>query len=115
MANFQITSQNLTNGITAISITGFLDAYTYSEFEQTINNLFDQNQYKLIVDMSNVDYISSAGAGVFIGAIGLAQENSGNIIIIRPKPGVKEVFDLLGLSQIFPITDNMESALKMFS
>lgn len=115
MANFQITTQNLDTGITAISIMGFLDAYTYSEFEQTINNLFDRNQYKLIVDMSNVDYISSAGAGVFIGAIGLAQENGGNIIIIRPKPGVKEVFDLLGLSQIFPITENMELALKMFS
>lgn len=114
MADFHIATQSLPNGITAISIKGFLDAYTYSQFEQTINSLFDQNKYKMIVDMSNVDYISSAGAGVFIGAIGIAQENLGNIIIIRPKPGVKEVFDLLGLSQIFPITENMELALKIF-
>jgi anti-sigma B factor antagonist len=112
MGDFQINTQKLSEGVTSISIKGFLDAYTYSEFEQTINNLFNQKQYKLVVDMSNVDYISSAGAGVFIGAIGLAQENNGNIIIIRPKPGVKEVFDLLGLSQIFTITNNLESAIK---
>lgn len=115
MGEFQINMQKLPDGVVGISMKGFLDAYTYGEFEQTINRLFDQKTYKIIVDMSNVDYISSAGAGVFIGAIGLAQENGGNIIIIRPKAGVKEVFDLLGLSQIFPISDNMQSALKMFA
>jgi len=69
----------------------------------------------MVVDMSNVDYISSAGAGCFYRCHRIAQENNGNIIIIRPKPGVKEVFDLLGLSQIFTITSNLESALKAFA
>jgi anti-sigma B factor antagonist len=115
MADFQINIQKVADNIMLIAIRGFLDAYTYGDLEQSINNLFNQKQYRLVVDMSNVDYISSAGAGVFIGAIGIAQENNGNIVIIRPKPGVKEVFDLLGLSQIFTITNNLESALKTFA
>ena len=115
MGDFQIKAKNLGNGVISLSLKGFLDAYTYSDFENHITNLFNQSKYKLIVDMSNVEYISSAGAGVFIGAVGVAQENGGNIIIIRPKPGVKEVFDLLGLSQIFTITDNMDIALKSFA
>jgi anti-anti-sigma factor len=112
MAEFKIEIQKLLNDIVLIKLKGFLDAYTYGEFEKTINNLFNQKLYKLIVDMSGINYISSAGAGVFIGAIGIAQENLGNIIIVRPKPPVKEVFDLLGLSQIFIIVDNMEAALN---
>ena len=114
MPDFQINTQKLPNGIISIAIRGFLDAYTYSELEKTINSFFDQKAYKVIVDLSQVDYISSAGAGVFIGSIGVAQENNGNIVLLRPQPSVKEVFDLLGLSEIFTITDNMEAALKVF-
>jgi anti-sigma B factor antagonist len=112
MAEFKIETQKLQNDIVLVKLKGFLDAYTYGEFEKTVNNLFNQKLYKLIIDMSGINYISSAGAGVFIGAIGIAQENFGNIIIVRPKPPVKEVFDLLGLSQIFIIVDNMEAALN---
>jgi anti-anti-sigma factor len=111
MAEMKIEMQRLPNGVVLVKLKGFLDAYTYGEFEQAINNLFNQKMYKLIVDMSGVDYISSAGAGVFIGSIGIAQENQGNIVIVRPKPAVKEVFELLGLSQIFTIVDSTEAAL----
>jgi anti-sigma B factor antagonist len=113
MAEFKIDMQKLPNDFILMKLKGFLDAYTYGELEQTVNNLFNQKMYKLIVDMSGVDYISSAGAGVFIGAIGIAQENEGNIIIVKPTPAVKEVFDLLGLSQIFSIVNSMEDALSM--
>ncbi|MBI4712324.1 MAG: STAS domain-containing protein [Planctomycetes bacterium] len=114
MSEFKIETQRLPNNIIALTLKGFLDAYTYGELEQAINNFFDEKVYKFIVDMSNVDYISSAGAGVFIGAIGVSQENQGNIVIVKPKPNVKEVFDLLGISQIFPIANNVEAALKVF-
>lgn len=113
MSEFSIMTQKLPSGIIALNLKGFLDAYTYEQLERTINEFFDNKIYRLVVDMSGVDYISSAGAGVFIGAIGIAQENRGNIVIIRPTPSVKEVFDLLGLSQIFPITTSMESAIKL--
>ncbi|MDI6732515.1 MAG: STAS domain-containing protein [Planctomycetota bacterium] len=111
MAELKVEMQKLPNGVILVKPRGFLDAYTYGDFEQTINSLFNEKMYRLIVDMSAVDYISSAGAGVFIASIGVAQENQGNIVIVRPKPAIKEVFDLLGLSQIFVITDNMEKAL----
>jgi len=45
-----------------------------------------------------------------LGGIGTAQENDGNIILMRPSPNVKEVFDLLGLSQIFTFKDTREDA-----
>jgi len=112
MTDFQITNQKLQDGVVAISIKGYLDAYTYDELEQVINASFNQRLYKFIVDLSQVEYMSSTAAGVFIGAIGVAQENQGNIVLVRPPPNVKEVFDLLGLTQVFMITDNRESALK---
>jgi len=92
-----------------------LDAYTYEALEKTFGNLFQQKQYKLVVDMSGVDYIGSAGMGVFIHAFGVVQENEGNIVINQPTKQARDIFDLLGCSRIFTITDNLESALKIFA
>ncbi|MBA7670863.1 Anti-sigma-B factor antagonist [subsurface metagenome] len=112
MIDFEIKTQKLPNGIVAISVKGFLDAYTYRKLEQTINGLFKRKVYRLIADLSQVNYISSAGVEVFTGAMVTAQENNGDIIIIAPKPNV--IFRLLGLSKIFTITNSIEHALRFF-
>lgn len=112
MPEFRIQQKPLRNGVVLLSVQGFLDAHTFEELERTINDLFDQGHYRLIVDLSRLDYISSAGAGVFIGAISQAQDNDGTIILVKPTPNVKEVFDLLGLSQIFTFKETAEEALK---
>ena len=112
MPAFQILKEKLPPGIVFLTVRGFLDAHTFEELERTINDIFEDGIYKLGIDLSGLDYISSAGAGVFIGAIGTAQENDGNIILMRPSPNVKEVFDLLGLSQIFTFKDTREEASK---
>jgi anti-sigma B factor antagonist len=114
MPAFQISREKLQNGVALLTVKGFLDAHTYEEFENVLNELFENNQYRIIVDISGLDYISSAGAGVFIGAIGTAQENDGNIVLMKPTPNVKEVFDLLGLSQIFTFAETREAAIRVF-
>ncbi len=114
MPEFQITTQKVQNGIYYICVSGFLDAHTFEEMERLIENLFESGNYRLVVDLSKLDYISSAGAGVFIGAISRAQENSGNIILMTPSTNVKEVFDLLGLSQIFSFCETVDAAVRMF-
>lgn len=113
--SLQINTRKLTNGITGIVIKGFLDAYTYDKLEQTINNLFNRKQYKLVVDMSGVDGIGSAGVRIFLWALDVARENNGNIIIVHPKPAVRDVFDLIGVSHILTMTLDMASALKTFT
>lgn len=112
MAEFKILKSQLKNGIVMLTVQGFLDAHTFEELEKTINELFENNTYRLVVDLSGLDYISSAGAGVFIGAIGTAQDNNGDIVLVKPSSNVKEVFDLLGLSQIFTFKETPDEAVK---
>jgi len=100
--------------IAYIRVIGDLDAHTFEKMESEINKLIKSSIFKLIVDMEKVEYISSAGAGVFIGAIGTSQENSGNIVFLRPSPCVREVFELLGLAQIFRFYDTLEKAISDF-
>lgn len=114
MPDLELRKQPLTDGIVLVEAKGFLDAHTFEQLEKLINDLFARDYYKLIVKMDQLEYISSAGAGVFVGAIGQAQEHGGNIVFLNPNPNVKEVFDLLGLSQIFPYASDQASAMEIF-
>jgi anti-anti-sigma factor len=103
MKELQIKVQNNNDGSAAISVNGMIDAYSYGQLEQAFNNLINQSIYNFVVDLSNVDYLSSAGAGIFIGTLGMVQENKGSIKLLNLRPKVKETFNLLGLAQFFNI------------
>ncbi|MBN1257706.1 MAG: STAS domain-containing protein [Planctomycetes bacterium] len=114
MPELKITTKIIDHDITLIRLVGFLDAHTFEELDVVINDLFEKNIHKIVADLSALEYISSAGAGVFIGALAAAQENSGNIILAAANENIHEVFDLLGLTQIFTMTDSVETAAKAF-
>jgi anti-sigma B factor antagonist len=114
MSGLRISKRELDNNIMLIKASGFLDAHTFEEMENEIENLFRQQVFRIVIRLDELDYISSAGAGVFIGAVGTATANGGNIVLLSPSPNVKEVFDLLGLSQIFPIVFQENEAVTYF-
>ncbi|MDP7035980.1 MAG: STAS domain-containing protein [Planctomycetota bacterium] len=114
MSELEITIETLEDNIVLIKPSGYLDAHTFEQLDCTIQEIFENQTHRLIVNLEEVNYISSAGAGVFIGAISQAHENSGNIIFLSPSPNVQDVFDLLGLSQIFSFASQLEEALEKF-
>ena len=72
MPDLKLHQERLPGGIAYIEAEGFLDAHTFEEMENLISSIFRQNVFKLVVKLEKLDYISSAGAGVFVGAIGRA-------------------------------------------
>jgi len=114
MSDFKMESKDLGGEIVLIKVSGYIDAHTFEELENEIQSKFSSNQFKLIIDLSDVPYISSAGAGVFIGAFPQAQENDGSIILLNPSKNVLDVFELLGLTEIFTISKDIESAKGAF-
>jgi anti-sigma B factor antagonist len=111
---FKIEKENADKGVVVVRLSGYLDAHTFERLEETISELFSQAHYKIIVDLSHVEYISSAGAGVFIGALSESHEHKGNIVLMNPTPNVREVFELLGLTQIFQVVNDKATALAVF-
>jgi len=114
MSEFRLNQETVNSDTAVLNVGGFLDAHTFEKLESHISGLFKNGIYKVVVDLSQVEYISSAGAGVFIGALSEAQENGGNIVLLNPSANVMEVFDLLGLSQIFNVARDKNTALTIF-
>ena len=110
---FSIEQEDI-NQVRVIHVNGYLDAHTFQELDDVTMNVFNEGVYKLAVNLENVNYISSAGAGVFIGAHGPARDNGGDIILVNPTEGVLRIFELLGITQLFTITRTIEEAVAKF-
>jgi anti-sigma B factor antagonist len=114
MSGLKIDVEEGRDGIVCIELAGFLDAHNYDKLEETFKKHFDGDRYRYIVDLSRLEYISSAGAGVFIGAASTCQEHGGNVVLVRPTTEVEEIFDLLGVDQLFPVVKAREEAIAQF-
>ena len=85
--------------IVTLEITGRLDTTTAPNLESVINELSDDTK-ELIFDMSGVEYISSAGIRVLLGAYKKMNTNQGIMRIEKANDMVREVFEMTGLLEL---------------
>ena len=82
-------------------LEGRLDTITSPDLESKINEVIGDAK-KLTLDLSKLDYISSAGLRVLLGAL-QAMEGKGDMVVRNISESVREVFDLTGFSNLFNI------------
>lgn len=85
--------------LVTLEITGRLDTTTAPNLESAINELSEDTK-ELIFDMSGVEYISSAGIRVLLGAYKKMSINQGTMRIEKANDMVREIFEMTGLSQM---------------
>ena len=86
-------------GLVTLEITGRLDTTTAPNLESAINELLEDTK-ELVFDMSGVEYISSAGIRVLLGAHKKMNSNQGTIRIEKANDIVREVFEMTGLLEL---------------
>ena len=102
------------NSISVIKVGGYIDTTTSSELEHALNALLKAGSNNIIIDLGNVDYVSSAGWGIFISEIKGIREKGGDLKLVRMIPEVYEVFELLEFHYILKAFDTIEEAIKDF-
>ena len=100
--------------IALVKIKGYLDTTTSSEVSTRLNEIINDGTYQLIVDMGGVNYVSSAGWGVFVGEIRTIRENGGDLKIVQMTPDVFEVFEMLEFNRILDYYETIEEAVNDF-
>ncbi|MGD9897522.1 MAG: STAS domain-containing protein [Calditrichaceae bacterium] len=113
MSGFEI-SRNDQEKISVLHLAGFLDAHTAPKFEDALDRLLKEERVNIIVNLHKLDYISSAGLGVFMGFIEEIREKGGDIKLSNLSPKVYKVFDLLGFPSLYEIFDEETQAKSKF-
>lgn len=101
--------------LSVVRVDGVVDTITASELENILEKLINQSRYKILVDLGGVEYISSAGWGIFISRIQEIRENEGDIRLVNMIPNVYEIYELLEFENIIPAFDTLEQGKKSFN
>lgn len=96
---------------TLIQLNGEVDASNSVELDQAIQKVFAEGTKKILVDGSALDYISSAGLGVFMSYLEDFQNNDIFFVIFGLNEKVRNVFHILGLDQLITIETEQDEAL----
>ncbi len=103
--------KDIENNYLLITVEGEADASSSIHLDNGIKESIAENHKIILVDCSNLNYISSAGLGVFMSHIGEIEEKEINFILFGLSEKVLNVFNMLGLDQLLIIKSNKEEAL----
>jgi serine/threonine-protein kinase RsbW len=98
-----------------ITFSGYISAGQSTEVERALNDQFGLGHQRLILDMSDVEYISSEALKIFVGAWQHARESKGNLVLVGVKPRILEMLQLIGLDLVFPLADTQAQAIAQFA
>ena len=101
--------------VVLLSLKGTIETTNASTLEDAIERVIGDDCYRIIVDLSEVTYISSAGWGIFISEIKQVRREAGDIKLASMRPEVWEVFELLEFNNILRPYQTIEEALKDFA
>ena len=101
------------DGADIISVIGEIDASSSIELDLAIARSVGEGFRKILVDCSALEYISSAGLGVFMSYIEELKEKNIPMVIYGMKEKVANTFEILGLADLLHITETREEAKRL--
>ncbi|MFZ0546114.1 MAG: STAS domain-containing protein [Candidatus Promineifilaceae bacterium] len=97
-----------------VTVTGRIDSSNAPDFDAKLMELTDGGEYQLVLNLSGVEYTSSAGLRALVSALRECKKHNGDLRLSDPSERVKEVLELAGLASLFEIFDDDVTAVGSF-
>jgi anti-sigma B factor antagonist len=110
-----VIDEELVDNVVVLRLHGIVDSGTAQFLEDKFNDLVSSNSVRIVADLSDVNYISSAGWGIFVGEIKGIRQRNGDIKLASMHVDVREVFDLLEFNTLLRPYNSTEEALAAFA
>jgi stage II sporulation protein AA (anti-sigma F factor antagonist) len=94
-----------------LHVVGRMDAENAVQFERQCESCISEGFTSLVIDLSDLTYVSSMGLRSFVAAAKKVRDKGGDLRICRLTGLVRQVFEITRLNQVFPPHDSVESAL----
>jgi anti-sigma B factor antagonist len=109
----EITTQDFKR-VAVMSVTGRVDSATAPELESQLRALVDGGKTHIVLDLKNVEYMSSAGLRAMVSTLKSVKRVNGDLRLANPSARVEEVLHLAGLTSIFTMFPTQEAAVGSF-
>lgn len=105
------TTVNTVGNVAVVTVEGRIDTVNASEFERCMLECMAKGHRDLVVDLSRLDYISSAGLRSVLAVAKKAKSAGGGMACCSLQGVVKKVFEISGFVSILPVYESLEKAL----
>ena len=100
--------------VDVVTVSGRVDSNTSPDLEAALEERMAEGRYNLVVDLSDVNYLSSAGLRTLVSALRTCKKKGGDVRIASPSERVFEVMALAGLDSLFTSYDDVTVAVGSY-
>src|SRR5690242_20012877 len=113
--NFDLKTEQLSDGAYVISLAGEVDLYTAPEFKQQLLEVIAQGAKEVIVDLSSTTFIDSTTLGVLVGGVKRLRPNDGRLSLVCSDRNITKIFEITGLDRVFTIYPTRVEAVEQLN
>jgi anti-sigma B factor antagonist len=107
-------TERVENGITVFVLEGRIDTEGAVDMDLALQVAVSEGKHKMVLDMAEVRYISSAGLRALVDVFTKNREAGGDLKLAALNPKVMRVFQIIGFDKFFSIYDTLEAATADF-
>jgi anti-anti-sigma factor len=106
--------EEIKGDILILRISGRLDAISSPTAERKVFDYINKGQYKLLLNFSGVDYLSSAGMRMLLSVTKKLKALSGKLVLCSVTGNVMDVLTMSGFDHVLELTKTEEDGLRKF-
>ena len=109
--NFDIKTEQSSDGPYVIALSGEVDLYTAPEFKQQLLDVISKGGKNVVVDFSQTTFIDWTTLGVLVGGVKRLRQNGGQLGLVSTDRNITKIFEITGLDRVFAIHSNRAEAV----
>ena len=99
------------DGWSVLQVGGEIDVATAPRLREQLIKLVNDQRFRIVVDLEDVDFIDSTGLGVLIGALKRVRTHDGDLVLVCTEKRIIKVFEITGLNQVFHLHESVDAAV----
>lgn len=99
-------------GHKVLTVYGYVDAHTGSQFKKSIIDVLDGTNKDLIIDMRNVSYMDSTGISILVSVLKRISPYGGTVNLVGCEPHIDRLFSVTKMSSFIALHQNMDIAME---
>ena len=96
-----------------LSVAGEIDADTEQQFRDALTSVLAHGAPRIVVDLSRVGFMSSAGIGVLMGVRRVLADAGGALALACPHGEVSQVLSIAGVGEVIPVAATVPDAVAL--
>ena len=93
-----------------VAVAGEIDVATAPQLRECLHRVIAKGAATVVVDLLDVTFLDSTALGVLVGALKRCRELGGDLHVVVTDPRIVKIFEITGLTKVFPIADSLAAA-----